>query len=231
MNQDGFFATGEGNAWYSRNAEAIQHKSEKFDWPLHLIRKISDRREIRSVVELGCSNGWRLEQVRKLVAPDCVLYGTDISEQAIEAGRKLYPWANLSVSSLATTNLNRQFDLVIVSFVLHWVARETFFQSLYAIDRHVQSGGTGEVGYLVIADFLPDFPQKRQYAHRQDVEMFTYKQDYAKIFTSLNQYKEVARCLYNHDTEQTGEVSCVESTSQAACSLLKKSIDAFYPTF
>jgi len=232
LNQDSIFATNEGNHWFQRNAEAILHRGEKFDWPVHLIEKIRERREIRSVVELGCSNGWRLEHIRKLVAPDCVFYGTDVSEQAIETGRKLYPWVNFSVSTIAETNLDRQFDLVIVSFVLHWVSRETLFQSLYAIDRHVKTGEEGELGgFLLVADFLPDFPQKRQYAHRQDFEMYTYKQDYAKIFTALNQYKEIARCLFNHDTEQSGAVSCVESSSQGACVLLKKSIDAFYPVF
>jgi trans-aconitate methyltransferase len=233
--QDNVFATGEGDQWYQRNAEVMCHKGGKFDWSSHLIERIPERKEIRSVVELGCSNGWRLEQIRKLVAPDCEFYGTDASEQAIEAGKKLYPWAHLSVSTIAETNLDRQFDLVVVSFVLHWVARENLFQSLYAIDRHVKLGNMGGGGqtaaFLVIADFLPGFPHKRKYAHRQDVELFTYKQDYAKVFASLNQYKEIARCLFNHDIEQTGEIVCAEFSSQAACVLLKKSIDAYYPTF
>ncbi len=50
-------------------------------------------------------------------------------------------------------------------------------RAIAEIDRVVKWNG-----YLVLDDFLPDFPTKRHYHHRTGEPIFTYKQDYAEIF-------------------------------------------------
>ncbi len=110
--QESFFFSGEGDKWYNRNEKAINSQIDKFDWPVHLAERIADRDQIRSVCELGASNGWRLEKLKPVLPGECEYFGTDISRQAVEEGMKLYSGLKLSVSSLAETDLKRRFDLV-----------------------------------------------------------------------------------------------------------------------
>ena len=90
------------------------------------------------------------------------------------------------------------------------------------IDRLVRNQS-----YLVMGDFLPDYPQCRPYTHRPKEEIFTYKQDYARIFESYGTYREISRVTYNAD-DPTHTLVVADSNSRGVCSLLKKDIQGYY---
>jgi len=73
---------------------------------------------IHKIVELGCSNGWRLNNFyKKFNGVNC--FGVDASIKAIENGKKRYPHITFFHGLLSQIPLEEEFDLVIVSFVLH----------------------------------------------------------------------------------------------------------------
>jgi hypothetical protein len=85
---------------------------------------------------------------------------------------------------------------VIVNFVLHWVDRSVLFASLARIDAMVRDGG-----HLIIGDFSPSHPTRTRYHHLPSESVYTYKQNYASIFTASCMYDEVAMVMGSHGAE------------------------------
>jgi SAM-dependent methyltransferase len=225
MIQDARFAVGEGDNWFKRNRDYLGRLG-KIDWPIHLLERFDRRGTIGSVVELGCSNGFRLARIKREILPHARCVGIDASREAIGDGAALYPELELHQGVLASPPVEGSFDLVIVNYVLHWVDRSTLSRSICAIDGLVRDGGL-----LILGDFQPDYPQRRRYHHLPDDELFTYKQDYPALFTTLGLYKEVARLTYDHDSADAtdGSLALAASSSRGVCALLHKSLNAFYP--
>ena len=216
--QDQIFWSGEGDAWFRRNREKFLEVEN--DWPIKLLLSMPLGEREYEVLELGSSNGWRLHKLAALIKGK--FYGIDASQVAIEDGRSRYPELRLEQAVLSEVPLKREFDIVIVNYVLHWVDRKTLARSLSEIDRLVRNQG-----YLVVGDFLPDYPQRRPYHHRPEEEIFTYKQDYVRIFESYGTYKEISRVTYNHD-DPTAALAVADYNSRGVCSLLKKDIQEYY---
>jgi ubiquinone/menaquinone biosynthesis C-methylase UbiE len=117
-------------------------------------------------------------------------------------------------------NNNQKFDLVIINFVFHWIGREQLFKSISEIDRVLSDGG-----FLIIGDFMPDSPNKVNYHHIKDKQMWTYKQDYTKLFICSNIYKLIAHMTGHHETKKID--SFVDNKSRMAVTLLKKDYDNY----
>lgn len=222
MNQDSIFKRCEGDNWFSRNREALERKVT-VDWPSLFVERLESRALIRSVLELGCANGWRLERIKPLFSAGCRLSGIDASRAAVEDGRTRFPDLDLHEGLLSDVPVQGAFDLVIIYFVLHWVDRSTLARSISEIDRVVKDGGL-----LIVGDFLPDVPQRRKYHHLPDENVFTYKQDYTRIFENLCTYRELARVTFRHDAPGEG-IGDAPSGSRAFCSVLRKSLQDYYP--
>jgi SAM-dependent methyltransferase len=220
--QDDVFLKGEGDSWFSRNAEGLDEKSETFDWPTYLIELIDDKSNIKTIAELGCSNGWRLNKLQNIY-PHVEFSGIDPSLEAIEDGKKKYPKIELQKGVLADIPLREEFDIVIVYFVLCWVDRYSLAKSIAEVDRLVKDGGM-----LIIGDFYPDYPQRRLYHHLAEENIFTYKQKYAGIFESLGTYKEITRCTSVNDTRQSVSIQTCDSSNRLSCSVLHKSLTNYY---
>jgi ubiquinone/menaquinone biosynthesis C-methylase UbiE len=159
--QDDIFANGEGDAWYARNAHAL-HAPGHADHDITLELLLANVQSPRSVLEVGCADGWRLEAIRQATGARC--YGIDTSCDAIRAGRKLYPELLLrhgraNVLPFATGD----FDVVLLPFVLHWVARESLAQVVAEVDRVLVDGG-----HLLVTDFYSFRPEKVAYHHRKE---------------------------------------------------------------
>jgi SAM-dependent methyltransferase len=221
MIQDEVFRLREGDCWFNRNQHALVNK-EKIDYPFYMLNLLRDKDKVKSVLELGCADGWRLNKLRKVFNQDCKFFGVDASDQAIQAGLKQYPDLKLALGVLSSVPFKKSYDIVIVNFVLHWIDRSTLAKSIAEIDRLTRDGG-----FLVIGDFFPDYPQRRFYHHCPDDSVYTYKQDYTKIFESLGTYKQIANLTYDHDCTQTPLQPC-ESQSRAFCAILEKSLSGFY---
>jgi SAM-dependent methyltransferase len=222
MQQDRLFLEGEGDQWFDRNAIAIDDKATQFDWPTYLIETIEDKSGIKKIAELGCSNGWRLQQLQDKF-PQIEFSGIDPSKAAIEDGQKKYPKINLQRGVLADIPLKEEFDVVVIFFVLCWVDRYSLAKSIAEIDRLVKDGGL-----LIIGDFYPDFPYRRKYHHLPEDNVFTYKQNYNAIFESLGTYKEVTKVTSDNDKKQGLNIQICKSFNRLSCSVLHKSLASYY---
>lgn len=219
--QDDTFRTSEGDAWFRRNRAALGAAGH--DWPLHVLGFVDGLERLRSVAEVGCSNGFRLAALRAKLPGIVRAFGVDASQAAIEDGRARFPGIDLRHGVAATVEQPEPFDLVVVNYVLHWIDRATLARSLAGIDGLVADGGL-----LVLGDFLPDYPQRRRYHHLPDQQVFTFKQDYARTFEALGTYREVARLTYDHDAPGAG-VKVASSGARGFCALLRKSLGDYYP--
>lgn len=216
--QDNIFSQYEGNHYYERNKQVLNTQCD--DHIMNVIKFL--RLNPKNVAEVGCFNGFRLELVRQEFNSKC--WGIDASKEAIEAGRKEYPDIELHQGTVAEACPKRKFDLVICNFVLHWVDREVLLQSVAKIDALVQWGGT-----VILGDFLPDYQQKRKYHHLPELDVFTYKQDYGKIFISSGLYSEIYRYIFNHD-HSYGSAGWAPSSQRGMCVVLRKmKNDEYYP--
>lgn len=220
--QDQIFLEKEGDAWFQRNKDFLG-KPNKTDWPSHCIELLHQKEKIRSVLELGCSNGYRLAALQTKLKDAKRFVGIEASAQAIADGTKKYPNVEFIRGTLSHLPIQEKFDLVIVNFVLHWVDRSALSHSIAEIDRVTCNGGI-----LILGDFLPDFQQRRRYHHLLDKEVYTYKQDYSKIFEALGLYKEFLRISFDHGDSHSS-VSSSQSSARGVCTALKKLTHDYYP--
>lgn len=218
--QETIFLQGEGDAWFRRNHCALDPaQREATDYPLALLHAYHLRPQ--RVLEVGCSNGWRLHALQQRYGCACV--GVEPSAEALAAGRSQFPAIEFRSGMAASLPCppGETFDVVIVYFILHWVDRQALLTSLAEIDRVVADGG-----YVLLGDFLPDAPQRNRYAHRSDVEVYTYKLDYAAILESSALYTNVARLTFDHDHHKYA--GAVGAATRGVCQLLRKSTSEFY---
>ncbi len=179
------FAGGEGDAWYTRNRSHLSAYEVEVDPVARAIAATGLKP--RSILDLGCSSGTRLAALcRRYTATGT---GVEPSAAAISEARIRDPQLTWHVGTLdAHPQLSTTFDVVIVSFVLHWVDRRRLLTSLAAIDACVADGGC-----LVISDFLPEHPLRREYHHLAGQGVFTYKNDYPAMLLSTGLYRPLLR--------------------------------------
>jgi SAM-dependent methyltransferase len=219
--QDEFWRAEEGDRYYSRNRDTLKAKQADTDPAIGLVRTHALRPD--HVLELGCADGWRLELLRRELG--CHAVGVDASEGAIRAGRADYPELELHVGTLADVPIEtRRFDLVIVYFVFHWNARETLLRACSEVDRLVADGG-----HLIVGDFLPDRPVRRVYHHAADAGVYTYKQDYAALFSASALYEPVERVIFDATSKDSRRDPDVPADDRGGCTLLRKSLTAGWP--
>lgn len=223
MIQDKIFELSEADNWFLRNKEAIINRQAENDLVFNLINTMPDKNKLKSVIELGSSNGFRLNLLKNILL-NCEKYtGVDVSKIAVENGISRYG-LDMHQSALDKFKSDEKFDLVIVNFVYHWIDRETIFKAVSNTDSLLNDGG-----YLIIGDFLPDFPQKRKYHHLPQENIYTYKIDYSEVFKSLNTYKEIHRITYDSSQPKIDEIDAPNSDKRGFCSVLKKDLYGYYP--
>lgn len=188
------FKVSDGDAWYDRNKEHLTTHSD-------IVLDIMIANEIKpeSVLEIGCSNGYRLQSINNNYGSVC--WGTDISMDSIRAGRTEAPELILSVSDISMpgeflkdeNNNPRKFDLVIVNFVLHWINRSELMTALANININIKDGG-----YLILGDFY-DYYKQVPYKHREG--LYTYKTDYPKILQDTGCYTLIDKAYFDHEEQ------------------------------
>jgi ubiquinone/menaquinone biosynthesis C-methylase UbiE len=218
MSQDRIFLQSEGDQWFLRNRGALSQDA-RMDPVLSLLELYGLKPN--SVLEVGAANGWRLAAIHQRYGAKCV--GIEPSEKAIEDGTKRFPEITLKRGLAHEIPLQDAFHLVIVNYVFHWISRQTLFQSVAEFDRMIADGG-----YLVIGDFAPTYPMKRRYHHLPNEDVWTYKADYAAIFSAAGTYELISRMTYNHDTHALSPD--VPGDTRGAVNLLRKSLSDFYRT-
>lgn len=196
------FYRGEGNAWLKRNNKKIPIKDDLVLAALsELVGPLGN-----SILEIGCSNGWRLAEIKKRFK--CTdLNGVDPSAGAITEAKKKgieairgfahnLPW------------LNESFDIVIYGHCLYLCDREDLFIVAKEGDRVLRDGGL-----MVIYDFATPHPCKKPYVHKEG--LWSYHQPYDQMFLWNPAY---SRLLDKYHTD-----------GQTRVSILKKSIGRGWP--
>jgi SAM-dependent methyltransferase len=193
QDQDEVFKQQESNAWFHRNKSTLEQWNPDTDFPLRLL-SLYDLRP-RRVLEIGASCGFRVAHLASKLGVEAV--AVDPSEDAIAYGQIRYSNVTFIQSLASSIPIDSTFDLVIVNFVLHWVDRTQLLGTVAEIDRLVS-----EDGHLLLGDFSPGGFCRVRYHHREDIEVYTYKQDYGSLFLQTGRYYSVAQLTTTHNSDR-----------------------------
>jgi len=185
--QEDIFAEGEGDAWFSRNFWALEDKTEIPDPVIEAIKQhVQNKKLNHRFIELGCSNGARLEAIQKIWSyAYCV--GIDPSASAIANGAARYQNINLHRGTMVANPISREWARVLIyGFCLYVCDPEELFEIAVQGDRLLEDGG-----YLIIHDFDPEFPHSVPNKHVDG--LMTYKMDWSKLWLSNPAYRLIAK--------------------------------------
>jgi ubiquinone/menaquinone biosynthesis C-methylase UbiE len=194
--QTKIFLQGEGDSWYDRNKGALAAQTSFHEIDVLCRTLAAFRQEIHSILEIGCGNGAKLNQLCEFFEAEGK--GIDPGAHAVADGNRSFGGngrIQLSVSSADTLPFaDKQFDLVYFGFCLYLVDRDDLFRAIAEADRTLKRGG-----FLAITDFDPPTRHKRAYHHKEGV--LTYKQAYADLLTASGCYHLVSKHSFSHQSE------------------------------
>jgi ubiquinone/menaquinone biosynthesis C-methylase UbiE len=216
--QEDIFLNEEGDKWFERNLENTK---------VGLDERISHDRVIpcfellniipQNVLEIGCSDGWRLEGLRRKY--NCKCSGIDPSSRAVNHGKCAYPDIELNISTADTLPYqDNLFDSVIIGFCLYLCDREKLFKIAYEVDRVLKNNGN-----LFILDFDPSFAYKNEYGHREGI--LSYKMKYVNMFMWNPAYTQIYHESFSHDGAEYSN----DPDERISVDVLRKNMDYAYP--
>jgi len=188
ITQKKIFSNSEGEQWFKRNIILQNEAKKESDRIFIQLLKFIKLKPVK-VLEIGCSNGNRLNLIKKKFHADC--WGLDPSFKAIENGTKRYSEILLSVGT--ADNLPYEdncFDTVIFGFCLYVCDRNDLFKIAYEANRCLK-----DEGVLIIEDFYPNFSYKNKYTHYEGI--YSYKMNYPKMFLWNPSYTEIANVVFS----------------------------------
>ena len=217
MDQSSIFLEGEGDNYFLRNKAALEVRSvaSEIAWLGQALYPFKDK--VNSVLEIGCSNGAKLEQICGLL--DAKGQGIDPSKQAVDEGNRRLSGrgAQLHVGTASHLPFDRlSFDFAYFGFCLYLLDRQDLFTALAEADRVLKFGG-----FLAITDFDPIQRHKRPYHHKEGV--FSFKQDYSKVFTESGLYYLVSKNSFSHRQSFFDP----DGNERVSTTLLFKEVDAY----
>lgn len=215
--QEDIFLNEEGDKWFERNFENTNAGLEKRILLDRVILSFELLNVIpRNILEVGCSDGWRLEGLRRKYK--CKCSGIDPSSRAVNHGKSAYPNIELNISTADTLPYQDDlFDSVIIGFCLYLCDREKLFKIAYEVDRVLKNSGN-----LFILDFDPSFAYKNEYSHREGV--FSYKMKYVNMFIWNSAYTQIY-----HESFSSGGAIDNNPDERISVDILRKNIDYAYP--
>ena len=173
MKQKDIFLESEGNAWFKRNASALDsRKLPESDSLLVEILNLPLPPKGTKVLEIGCGDGTRLNWLRENRGFDC--YGVEPSAQAVAVAKGRGIAAHQGTAERLPFD-DKTFDIIVFGFCLYLCDREDLFRIACEADRVLKNPG-----WLLILDFYSPVPSKREYHHRPG--LFSYKMDYRMLF-------------------------------------------------
>lgn len=186
QSQEDIFRSGEGDAWFRRNRTAL----EAFDPGRDPVVRAVEQAGLapKRVLEYGCSLGKRLSWLVERFGAEGV--GIEPSAEAVKLARERDPritWLTGTMDAHPPIP-GGPVDLIVCSFVFHWVDRRRLLVSLGNLDAQVL-----DHGFVVISDFFPDHPQRREYHHLSGQGVYTYKADYPGMLLSTGLYRLLLR--------------------------------------
>lgn len=193
--RDAFFG-GEGDAWFSRNANFLDASYDGSSDPLAIeVRTVVETFEpsVRSdvsVLEIGCSGGWRLAWLRRETGVRVA--GIDPSAEAVAAtNAKGVDARRASADEVPFPDAS--FDIVVFGFCLYLCDRSDLFQ--IAAEAHRV---TKERAWITIFDFFDVGYSVRNYRHRDGV--VSHKMDNSGMFRWHPDYTLYRHVVFHHET-------------------------------
>jgi len=187
--QDDLFLKGESNKYFQRNFDKIINTTRKTDDFYSSFLKMNVKP--KSVLELGCANGFRLSWFKEDFNCDCL--GIESSTLAIADGRQRFPNITLEHGTFQRIEkTKRTFDLILLGFFIYLIPREKLFKLSFEVDSHLSNNG-----FIGILDFTSKIPLENEYKHLKGVN--SYKFNPTQMFDWNPQYSEVFRYVKNHD--------------------------------
>lgn len=219
MNQSEVFRRSEGDSWYGRNKPhlAPQAMAESRDVRAICSALAPYAHRIGRVLEIGCSSGMKLEAICGRLSAHGE--GVEPSQIAVDEGNARAKAADIRLQQGTGDALPFQpqtFDLVYFAFCLYLFDRNALLQSLAEADRVLKPGG-----FLAITDFDPGTRHKRPYSHHEG--LYSFKQDYASIYTQSGLYCLVGKESFSHRVPHFDE----ESGERVSTSILYKELDPY----
>jgi ubiquinone/menaquinone biosynthesis C-methylase UbiE len=174
MKQRQVFAVSEGNAWFSRNANAQAKRSlPQDDNVLTQILKLPQPSKGAKLLEVGFGDGTGLKWLNDNTAYSC--HGIDPASDAVNDLNRHGVIATQGTAEQLPFKDN-YFDVVIFGFCLYLCDRDDLFRIASEADRVLKAPG-----WLIIRDFYSETPQKQAYRHSPGI--FSRKMDYRNLFT------------------------------------------------
>ena len=193
MKQKDIFLTGEGNAWFNRNANALAEQILPDSDPL-LVELIGLKEHLAAVqggvrvLEVGCGAGGRMSWLQQNMGLEC--HGIDPSDIAVSEANSAGVRAQVGTADhLAFTD--KSFDVVIFGFCLYLCDRGDLFKIAAEADRVLR-----DQGWLLIKDFYSPIPLATAYHHKAGV--YSYKMDYKTLFTWNPDYSVYSNRVAHH---------------------------------
>lgn len=193
MKQKDVFLSGEGNAWFSRNALALAKQRLPDSDPL-LVELFSLKEQLAlvprglRVPEVGCGSGGRLAWVRQNMGLEC--HGIDPSDIAVSQANSAGVHAQVGTADQLPF-ADKSFDIVIFGFYLYLCDRHDLFKIAAEADRVLKNQG-----WLLIKDFYSPTALANAYHHKAGV--YSYKMDYKTLFTWKPDYSDYSNRLAHH---------------------------------
>lgn len=156
-----------------------------------LLRLAHSVAPITSVLEIGCTTGFRLQKCFEEFGSQCA--GLEISPRAVDEGRELYPNIDLHLGVAPRDLANWQdqtFDAITLGHFLYLLPREELFALAAEVDRLLRPNG-----HLVVMDFFFPHECRLEYHHNHQLDMF--KGDPSRPWTWNPTYTLVARRVYD----------------------------------
>lgn len=210
----------EADAWFDRNKEYMLNYSSDKDQVINLLKKYNLKP--KSLLEIGCSAGYRLNGIKKIFK-SCNVFGIEPSGKAIKYGKKHFKKVNFKRGTAENLSnyKNESIDIIIVGFVFYAIDRNIIFKVVAEIDRVLKNNGT-----LIIIDFFSETSSKTAYKHIKDFAAYSYKQNYSEIFTASKLYYLFDKSTLNHTSKIPDATT--DYDNKYTISLLKKDTIASY---
>lgn len=222
MSQNKIFLSSEGDAWFNRNVPHLMNieQAELSEDVRFICDSLNPYQlQINQVLEIGCSNGIKLEAICSKLNATGV--GIDPSTAAVEAGNNRQKHTNINLHVGTGTNLpfeSTHFDLVFFAFCLYLFDRSSLLTALAEADRVLKPGG-----FMAITDFDPGSQYKRPYSHLEG--LFSYKQDYSNFYCQTGLYYLSGKHCFSHRRAHFDE----SPDERVSTALLYKELNP-YPT-
>lgn len=175
------FSPKDADAWYERNKHKLGAGTYDPVW-MAILDGVQVPKTFGRVFEFGCANGWRLSRFMEEQKSDC--WGSELSPLAI---RDADPRIRVNLEPAIAS-----CDLVIFGFCLYVIPPSDLLRYASHADLILKDGG-----YLIVHDFLPDYPHSRVYSHNEALR--SYKMNHAKLWLSHPHYSVVHRKVYNRE--------------------------------